>query len=699
MKIENLDISNFRGIIRAEFKNLGDTIIIAGPNGSGKSCIFDAIKFLKSLYGGYQANEIQTWFGEFQINPARLGEDIKKLFNDKEKPLSITAEFRFSDEEKAYISTHIRELYSDVIWRSIIPEAFNYGFYSSARYSSQFRARQPEVDARLNAELPLLQQELAQPLAKGQIIAMPDGTVTIEISKLLSLAFNAYTPPNIGVIDYHGPMRLYARENVQNITLSFDQNTKDQSRNSSLYNYNAKYGNVKAELAAAYVKEVFSKEASEEWEENTELTKTLKSLFENFFPDKEFLGPKPTAEGNLNFPVRLKNGAVHDLDELSSGEKEVLYGYLRMRNSAPKHSIILLDEPELHLNPRLIRGLPQFYRNNISIALNNQLWLVSHSDALLREAVGKAGYNVFHMIPCTSSNAHVSQLRPLDASEGLELAIVDLVGDVAAYRPGAKAIIFEGGGDSDFDQTMVSTLFPEILSAANLISGSNKVRVHALLETLSTAEKKGEIPIKFYAIVDGDRDAGSNHVQNLNYYRWGSYHIENYLLEPSFISKVWTSLGHKISLTDDQILDELRVAARAVQPKILRDALVDFANKEIVRAVDVGINPAAEDLAASLHAAIDKSVKRINNKSTEMLSLDKLIDKHGEFKAQYEASFADGTWKSKLPGREILKRYIAATSPGVSYEMFRNLIMTKMADEGYRPVGMADVIQDIIAAK
>lgn len=289
MKIENLDISNFRGIIHAEFKNLGDTIIISGPNGSGKSCVFDAIKFLKSIYGGYQANEIQNWFGEFQINPARLGEDIKKLFNDKDKPLSITAEFRFSDEEKAYISSHIRELYSDVIWRSIFPEAFNYGFYSSALYSAQFRARQPEVDVRLNAELPQLQQELAQPLAKGQIIAMPDGTVTFENSKLLSLVFNAYTPPNIGVIDYHGPMRLYARENVQNITLSFDQNTKDQSRNSSLYNYNAKYGNVKAELAAAYVKEVFSKEASTEWEENTQLTNTLKSLFENFFPTKNFL--------------------------------------------------------------------------------------------------------------------------------------------------------------------------------------------------------------------------------------------------------------------------------------------------------------------------------------------------------------------------------------------------------------------------
>ena len=45
--------------------------------------------------------------------------------------------------------------------------------------------------------------------------------------------------------------------------------------------------------------------------------------------------------------------------------KEVLFGYLRLRNSAPKYSVVLLDEPELHLNPALVRGLPQFYHRHL----------------------------------------------------------------------------------------------------------------------------------------------------------------------------------------------------------------------------------------------------------------------------------------------------------------------------------------------
>jgi hypothetical protein len=400
----------------------------------------------------------------------------------------------------------------------------------------------------------------------------------------------------------------------------------------------------------------------------------------------------------LQFPVKLSNGAIHDLDELSSGEKEVLYGYLRMRNSAPRHSIILLDEPELHLNPRLIQGLPQFYRSNISLALQNQLWLVSHSDALLREAVGKSGYNVFHMVPCTSSSASDSQLRILDANEGLDVAIVDLVGDVAAYRPGAKVVIFEGGGDTDFDQTMVSTLFPELLESANLISGQNKVRVHALLNTLSTAEQSGCIPIKFFAVVDGDRDVGHKQVQNLNYYNWDAYHIENYLLDPSYIFKVWLSLGHKAIPTEDQILDDLRTSAREVQPKILRDSMMDFANREIVSSIDVGINPAAEDLASSLTDAINKSVERVYSIVQKQLALDMLRKKQIELQQAYDSSFSDGTWKFQLPGREILKRYVAAKNPGVNYEIFRNLILNTMADDGFQPEGMEKIIQDIINA-
>ncbi len=283
--------------------------------------------------------------------------------------------------------------------------------------------------------------DLAKREIVGRIEITPDGEVLIRESRLLTVAFTNYKPQQIGVIDFHGAQRHYGREIIQGINLSLDQANRQYSQH-TLYNYNNKYNNVKSEMAGGFVKELLAEKAAPGRPSPYPLSSTLKELFEAFFPEKTFLGPQPTTDGSLAFPVITPTGTEHDLDELSSGEKEILYGYLRIRSSAPRDSIILLDEPELHLNPRLIRGLPEFYRKHLGEALHNQLWLVTHSDALIREAVGKPGFNVFHMLPCGPEVTGTSQLRPLTVTKDLEMAMADLVGDLAAYRPGGKRAYF-----------------------------------------------------------------------------------------------------------------------------------------------------------------------------------------------------------------------------------------------------------------
>src|SRR5207237_2731357 len=112
-------------------------------------------------------------------------------------------------------------------------------------------------------------------------------------------------PPNIGVLDYHGPLRLYGRESIQAITLSFDQNTQDQRKQAALYNYSSKYGAVKAEMAASFIKDMLARHAAPHLLTTQPLARTLETLFEHFFPEKRFLGPRATAEGSLTFPVEL----------------------------------------------------------------------------------------------------------------------------------------------------------------------------------------------------------------------------------------------------------------------------------------------------------------------------------------------------------------------------------------------------------
>ena len=129
MKIDTLTITNFRGIQKAEIRKAGDTVIIAGQNGSGKSCVFDAIRLLKSVYGGYHQNEWQNWFGEFQVNPNSRAEELKGFFNDPGQAVSIDCFFTLRDDEKAFIHANAEALLEDSIWRMLLPEAFQWGGY------------------------------------------------------------------------------------------------------------------------------------------------------------------------------------------------------------------------------------------------------------------------------------------------------------------------------------------------------------------------------------------------------------------------------------------------------------------------------------------------------------------------------------------------------------------------------------------
>lgn len=695
MKIESLRISNFRGIRDVALTNLGTMVVIAGQNGSGKSCLFDAIRLLKSVYGGYQHNEWQQWMGEFQINLSNRSSDFASMFNDTTRDLTIQCDFRLAPEERSFIQENADELLREKIWRTILPEAYSWGGSRMAMFAAQFRDREPEVSARANSELPGLINELAGPLLSASITIKPGDLPRFTLSHALAVIFSNYRPTEIGVIDYHGAQRHYGRENVQGINLNLDAAEQQRSQ-SALYNVGNKYTNVKGEMAASYVKEILAEQAGVARSKQSTLTNTLKELFATFFPDKTFLGPQPTADGRLSFPVVTQSGGRHDLDDLSAGEKEIIYGYLRIRNSAPQFSIILLDEPELHLNPRLIRGLPQFYRKNLGEALGNQIWLVTHSDALLREVVGRENYNVFHMLPCGNVPKSDSQLKPLLATADLELALVDLVGDLAAYRPGGKVVIFEGGGDSDFDQKMASMLFPELVQQANLISGSNKIRVRALHETLERVEQKGQLPFKFYSITDRDSGPDTAATKSVNSYSWDVYHIENYLLSPKHIQSVLEALGHKAFASEDVLWDELRTCATETLPQLLRHELSIMANDLLIGTLNTSTDPKGGNLPRLLAEAVGRSIDRMAAVKESRLTEGHLSSAEQDARERYNGSLADGSWTTVMRGRDVLRRFCGKHAPSVTYEVFRNLLISRMKDDGFRPTGMDAVVKRIL---
>ena len=695
MKIQSLSIKNFRALANLSLDNLGPAVVLAGPNGCGKSCVLDAIRLLKSAYGSYQQDEWQQWIGEFQISLNRSLSELLVLFNNKTLSVNISAKFVLSDHEKEYIRNNIENLIEDQYWRKINKGRNIDLSDAQSRYTPEENNRhRKSIKGAVSEKSEKLLSQVDQQYQEAELTIPPDGKIDAKDNDLLELLFSIYDSKNIGVFDFHGAHRTYGRERIGAINLTIDS-SEDRRRQHSLYNYSNKYSNIKTEIASAYTRHLIAKAKNPEIQSEDSLTQTLKELFTTFFPGKEFLGPQPTEDGKLLFHVRLSNGSEHDIDELSSGEKEVLYGYLRLHSANLRHSIILIDEPELHLNPRLLRGLAKFYYKHICERNGNQIWLVTHSDAIIREAIAIKHFLVFHIQPIGTVGVS-SQATVVRAISELEQLLVSLVGDLAAYKPEGKIVFFESTNDAAFDKRVTFALFPEFEEVVNAISGGGKRRVRELYSELRKAAISAGIGHKFYAITDSDNEPEEADEFCLS---WDVYHIENYFLESSFIHGALTRINAMLPETDtfQKIEKCLKECAEATVPDLIRHELTKQINAKLIRCMDLSRGSSQSDVLAEITSAMkngrDKVVKVIN----EDYSLDVLTGLHESLCRSAKFDLTKGEWKKKFRGRDILKRFVGRfVKTGINYDNFVELILSEMKDKKHKPAGMKLVVEKIM---
>jgi predicted ATPase len=697
MRFKSLEIENFKAITNVTLAGLTDVVLIAGPNGCGKSCIFDALRLLKSVYGGYQANEVQNFFSEFQLNTRVDANALMRLAQDRAKPIRISAEITLSKEETKWLKQNAETLVRELAWKSQFPDIASQVIDTSS-LASQHRIHHRQIEKKIAMDAPALITELGKAGFSGEVVIEPNSRVSVQDSLALELIFSKYSPENLGVIDFHGPQRTYNREQFGGLNINLDA-LEQQSSQTALYNYVNKYQNVKTQLAASYVRELIAKEAGGSGNVMEDLNATLKELFALFFPNKKFLGTQPTKDGTLLFDVQTKCGSSHDINELSSGEKEILYGYLRLRNSSLRRSVILIDEPELHLNPKLAYGLPDFYHRHLGTALENQLWLVTHSDALLRASVGNPAFKIFHMQEAGTIPVGQNQVQEISVTEELDKGVIALVGDLAAYRPGKKLVIVEGGGESEFDETILTKLFPDFQGQVNLISTGSKAKVRALHEVLDQAKNSGAVPFGFFSIVD--KDADSPTVNNpTNRFKWDRYHIENYLLEPKYVLKAVRVVeqAKTDNYTEAKILESLRRAARKTLPGLVRFQLEDFANRQLTHCIRTNSDRKAAKVSPTLKTAIQETKARLDAAITDELSLPKLKAREGDITQKLRKDLQSKRWLTNFKGRDVLKAFVADFLKGkVSYEIFRNMIINAMREDEFEPRGMKVVLDKIIS--
>jgi hypothetical protein len=108
--------------------------------------------------------------------------------------------------------------------------------------------------------------------------------------------------------------------------------------------------------------------------------KRIKDQFSRICAPKEYLGFMYQRDDPFGAPYFKDGNSVYPLSVAASGEQVIIEYITRLTYPTPmNHSLILIDEPEVHLHPGWIR---QLYRALPEIGKSNQYILTTHSQEL-----------------------------------------------------------------------------------------------------------------------------------------------------------------------------------------------------------------------------------------------------------------------------------------------------------------------------
>ena len=100
----------------------------------------------------------------------------------------------------------------------------------------------------------------------------------------------------------------------------------------------------------------------------------------------------------LSVPIiDVESGTEFQIDGLSSGEKGLILTFLLIAQNVADHGVILLDEPELHLNPAVCRDLLQFLVDDYAEKRNIQVIICSHSAEILASTFERPSCALYHL--------------------------------------------------------------------------------------------------------------------------------------------------------------------------------------------------------------------------------------------------------------------------------------------------------------
>lgn len=635
MHIERMKVRRFRLIRDFEFgpfhepADYSELIVLAGPNGSGKSSILELLSYgLTSRYSWQYYQSRHMTEHSFAIKVGLTQEEIGAI----ESALVNDSVLEYVRRQRGY-------------WMEVnMPEAID------------------STEIVINQQLHgIVSQQFQKFTRKLGFFLRPDrgyGARNYD-QKLLFNWKNRLTPQHFSRISYAQSNQQYE----------------------DMYDFLVEQSYHHIYDLGMYQKYIESGEAASRPEDPL---RPYNDLLGRLFPGYAFVD---TSTNKLVLQVRLPTGDIVPFQDLSSGEKEVFFILSFFIRHAITYSVIVIDEPDLHLHPELARRLVDLMRK---IKPGNQIWCATHSAELIDEA-GRARTFFLRI----SENRQQCICRPA-AEDGAETEILrDLFG-YSGYVGISKKVVFTEGETASADRKTFSQVLPSLSDQIRIIPVGGHQNLYRINRAVLSLLESDFARCQFFLIRDRDysseaalvkyRQLAPGHLFVLS-----RYHIENYLLDDELIASVLNRVYQR-QVEPTTVCEDLRRIARENSAAFLRN-MVEHRYGELFQAEDcsvgnhssnLAIMTGAGDLATEvidpLRVVLIENATRVGENAKGRIETGNLETIFQECLDEVIAALRPDseTWRILLPGRPILQKFSSSHNLG-KWPALQNLLIEELA--------------------
>jgi hypothetical protein len=397
-------------------------------------------------------------------------------------------------------------------------------------------------------------------------------------------------------------------------------------------------------------------------------------IFSHLLKDRQIVGLQLNDFGLVSLKVRdLSNGQEFDLDSMSSGEKGLILMFLLIGQTLADGGILLIYEPELHLNPAVCKVLLPFLVEQYTQPQNLQAIICSHSPEILGAAFERPDCSLHHL----QSEKVISPILPEDRKEVFDA--LRRLGTTASDMLFSSGSIFVEGYD---DIEILETGFAKILNRYKVTQLEGRNNVEKEIRTLLAAEERGDVETLQCFIFDLDNAPTQlRSTSKVRVLQWDRRCIENYLINPTVIYEV---------LRDDEISGD-KIDARGEVMRILREIAFTQLDREAALSVykkygfqTLGL-PSQRDVTGKTLAETSRMLfGRISDVQNQIVHLQ-IDDWCADFEGRCDAEIAvlraswDVEWIKLCDGKQFLKDLHSKFALRISPLKFKVRLMERLA--------------------